>query len=317
MKRATSQLRASLLQASIGLAQLFLLSFCVILIVMSTVTVAQTTYPRVVTLPPATSQTKAMTVNDVIKLSKAGLSDDLIIQQIRKKGQRFDLSTDQLIQLKTAHISDRVIQVMIDPTKDTVPQPAEKMPIPAVSAPTVPVQPAQPQPQANRQDPSSPALPTEIGVYAREKDKWIEVLPEVVNWKTGGVAKSVASIGIVKGDVNGHINGPTSRNRLTTPIEFLIVAPEGVAITEYQLIRLHQHGEDREFRTVTGGVLHVSGGATRDLMPFEGTKIAPRTYKAAFSHSSGAGEYGFLPPGAFTSTNTASSGKIYSFRVIE
>jgi len=57
-----------------------------------------------------------MTVNDVIKLSKAGLSDDLIIQQIRKKGQRFDLSTDQLIQLKTAHISDRVIQVMIDPT---------------------------------------------------------------------------------------------------------------------------------------------------------------------------------------------------------
>jgi len=27
-----------------------------------------------------------MTVNDVIKLSKAGLSDDLIIEQIKKKG---------------------------------------------------------------------------------------------------------------------------------------------------------------------------------------------------------------------------------------
>lgn len=46
-----------------------------------------------------------MTINDVIRLSKAGLSDDLIIEQIKKKGQRFDLSTDQLIQLKAASVS--------------------------------------------------------------------------------------------------------------------------------------------------------------------------------------------------------------------
>jgi hypothetical protein len=61
-----------------------------------------------------------MTVDDVIKLSKAGLSDDVIIQQIKKKGQRFDLSTDQLVQQSNS-VSDRVIQVMIDPTKDPAP----------------------------------------------------------------------------------------------------------------------------------------------------------------------------------------------------
>jgi len=271
---------------------------------------AQTTYPREVYLPPATSQTK-MTVNDVIKLSKAGLSDDLIIQQIKKKGHSFDLSTDQLLQLKAAHVSDRVIQVMIDPKKDTVQSPAEKM-----TAPAAPVQAAQQPLQANPQaDPPSPAMPTEIGVYAKKKDKWTEVLPEVVNWKTGGVVKSVATVGIVKGDVNGHVNGPTSRNHLTTPMELVIVAPEGVAVTEYQLLRLHQHGSDREFRTVTGGVFHVSGGATRDLLQFEGTKVSVRTYKVSLSVS--VGEYGFLPPGAFASTNAASSGKIYSFRVVE
>ena len=124
------------------------------------------------------------------------------------------------------------------------------------------------------------------------------MLPEIVNWKTGGVVKNVATVGIVKGDVNGLV-GATSRNQLTNPIELLIVVPEGVAITEYQLLRLHQHGSDREFRTVTGGVFHVSGGATRDLMPFEPTKVAVRTY--AVSISTGSGEYGFLPPGAFTS----------------
>jgi hypothetical protein len=247
-----------------------------------------------------------MTVDDVIKLSKAGLNDDLIIQQIRKKGQRFDLSTDQLIQLKAASVSERVIQVMIDPTKNTVPPPTAKMSAPA----------SQPPLQAKREaGPPSSGLPTEIGVYAKEKGNWTEVLPEVVNWKTGGVAKSVASVGIVKGDVNGHVNGSTSRNRLTTPIEFLIVVPEGVAITEYQLIRLHRHGGYREFRTVTGGVFHVSGGATRDLMQFEGTKVTARTYVVNLSW--GSGEYGFLPPGAFTSTNAASAGKIYSFGIIE
>ena len=271
---------------------------------------AQTTYPREVYLPPATSQTK-MTVNDVIKLSKAGLSDDLIIQQIKKKGHSFDLSTDQLLQLKAAHVSDRVIQVMIDPKKDTVQSPAEKM-----TPPAAPAQPAQPTLQANpHAEPPSPAMPTEIGVYAKEKGKWTEVLPEIVNWKSGGVVKHVASVGVVKGDLNGHVNGPTSRNHLTTPMEFLIVAPEGEAITEYQLLRLHQHGSDREFRTVTGGVFHVSGGATRDLLQFEGTKIIARTYKVSLSM--GVGEYGFLPPGSFTAASAASSGKLYSFRVIE
>jgi hypothetical protein len=272
------------------------------------VATAQTKYPKTVYLPPTTSQAKPMSVDDVIKLSKAGLSDDLIIQQMRKKGQRFDLSTDQLLQLKAAHVSERVIQVMIEPATDTAPSQAQKMTIPAA-----PVRAAPPPLQADRQDPLISALPTEIGVYAKVNGKWSDVLPEVVNWKSGGVVKHVASVGVVKGDLNGHVNGAASRNRLTIPIEFLIVVPEGVAITEYQLIGLHQHGSYREFRTVTGGVFHVSGGAARDLLQFEGTKIAARTYTVNFSRDS-TGEYGFLPPGAFTSTNAASSGKIYSFR---
>jgi hypothetical protein len=242
---------------------------------------------------------KPMTVQDVIKLSKAGLGDDLIIQQLEKKNQRFDLSTDQLLQLKTAAVSDRVIQVMIDPTLK---------PIPAAVAPAV--VPA-PTPAKAAAAPET----QEIGVYAKVKGAWSEVLPEVVNWKSGGVMKNVATVGIVKEDLNGHVNGPTSRNRVTNPVEFQIVVPDGIAITEYQLLRLHQHGSNREFRTVTGGVFHVSGGATRDLLPFDGTKIAARQYTVTLPVLA-AGEYGFLPPYPATA-NAASSGKIYSFRIIE
>jgi hypothetical protein len=157
----------------------------------------------------------------------------------------------------------------------------------------------------------------EVGVYFKKAEGWADVQPEVVNWKTGGVLKTIGSAGIVKGDVNGHISGPHSPNAVKTPLEFLIYAPEGVAITEYQLLRLRDSKESREFRTVTGGVLHVSGGATRDLLPFESKKIAPRTYVIVLPSIS-TGEYGFLPPGSEMSSHASSSlGKIYSFRVLE
>jgi len=69
--------------------------------------------------PPVakSAATGSLSVEDVIKLSKAGIDDEIIIQQIKKQGQPFDLTTDQLIQLKSASVSSRVIQAMIDPTK--------------------------------------------------------------------------------------------------------------------------------------------------------------------------------------------------------
>jgi hypothetical protein len=83
------------------------------------------------------------------------------------------------------------------------------------------------------------------------------------------------------------------------------------------LLRLRDKNDYREFRTVTGGVFHVKGGATRDLLPFEGSKVASRTFVVTLG-SFGPGEYGFLPPGAFTSASSSSSlGKMYSFSVLE
>jgi len=257
--------------------------------------------PKATAVPEKAAASTGLAVDDVIKMSKAGLSDGIIVQQIRKYGHAFDLTPDQLIQLKTASVSDRVISVMMDPAQPDAPPPLAPVAAPAQAA-------------------VDPSLPTEVGVYAKKQGTWTEVLPEVVNWKTGGVLKSIASAGIVKGDVNGHIEGGNSRNSFTTPIEFLIVAPEGTAITEYQLLRLHQtqNLDSREFRTVTGGIMHVSSGATRDLVPFEGKKISPHVYGVIFPSNLGAGEYGFLPPGAVGSTNGAgSTGKLYSFRVIE
>jgi hypothetical protein len=242
---------------------------------------------------------RRLTIDDIIKLSTAGFSDDVIIEKIKKNGLAFDLSTDQMIQLKSAGVSDKVVQVMLDPAKADAP-----------AAPTA----------AAAKAGSDPSLPDEIGVYYRKQPDtpWGDLLPEVVNWKTGGVMKSFASHGIVKGDVNGHLQGKNSKTVATTATQFMVVAAEGVAITEYQLLKLHENGDNREFRSRTGGVFHASGGDAKDELQFEGTKVAPRHYLIVLPAELKMGEYGLLPPGAVASTNAAgSTGKIYTFRVVE
>lgn len=91
-----------------------------------------------------------MTVNDVIELSRAGVGDDVIIKQIQKKGQHFDLSTSDLLRLKGSGVTNRVIQAMVDPNS-------------VVASPTAPLTPAvqqktDPPPSATPDLPNSPPV---------------------------------------------------------------------------------------------------------------------------------------------------------------
>ncbi len=52
----------------------------------------QTQYPKVIYLGPFPSHGR-MTVDDVIRLSKTGVGDNVIIAQMQKKGEHFDLTT--------------------------------------------------------------------------------------------------------------------------------------------------------------------------------------------------------------------------------
>jgi hypothetical protein len=239
-----------------------------------------------------------LTNESIVKLVKAGLSEDMIVSMVNAQPAKYSLNTDDIVALKTAGVSEKIIVAMV--TRSAAPAPAAPPTPAAAPAPAAPT-----------------GLPNEVGVYYKKGDTWVEVLPEIVNWKTGGFLKSMATAGVVKGDVNGRITGKNSRNTVKTPLEFVIYAPEGVAITEYQLLHLREQSNAREFRTVTGGVFHVSGGATRDLVAFEGKRVASRTFAVTLSNLQ-PGEYGFLPPGAMASGHASSSlGKIYSFRFLE
>jgi len=255
----------------------------------------------------ATAQT-ALTNDTIIKMARAGLSDDIIISTITSQPAKFATGPDELISLKGAGVSDKVIGVMVERMV------AINNSNPAPASPAAPVAPAAPSASPS---PTRGGYPTEVGVYYLKGDQWADLHPEVVNFKTGGVLKSIGTAGIVKGDVNGHVNGEHSSTQLKTPVTLLVYVHEGVDITEYQLLRLRENKDSREFRTVTGGVMHVSGGATRDLLTFESKKIAPRTYQVLLPNIS-SGEFGLLPPAGSDATSSSGRiGKVYSFRIIE
>ena len=224
-----------------------------------------------------TAQTaKVLTNADVVDMVNGKLSDSVIIAEIHKSACKFSTEPTDLIALKKAGVSDAVLEAM---TSAGNPASAPD----SATAATASATPA-----------AAPGLPHEIGVYYKKGDDWLDLPPEVVNWKTGGVLKSMGTAGIVKGDINGNIRGEHAPTNITTPLEFLVIVPEGGYITEYQLIHLRGHKDGREFRTVTGGVFHVSGGATRDVLPFKSDKIADRTFRVQLQGLTG-GEYGFLP----------------------
>jgi hypothetical protein len=249
------------------------------------------------------------TITEIMRMKVAGVSDDVVLAMLKNEGKSYNLTPDELIHLQQAGINETIVRSLLT-VKKAVP---DSTPVSSIAVPPVPKVVARPD-----HAPADPALPTDIGVYAKKADQWIEVLPEIVNWKTGGVVKALVTSGIVKEDVNGHINGADSKASFALPVQFLIVLPEGTAITEYQLLKLRKNSTNREFRTVTGGVFHVSSGATRDLRDFDSQKIAPHTYEITLNPILGAGEYGFLPPGAVGAVNAAGSrGKLYTFRLTE
>ena len=238
--------------------------------------------------------------NDSIeKLVKAGLSDDLIVSTVNASPGTYDTSADGLIALKKAGASDKVISAVLMRASGIEPAAAASTAAPVATS-------------------GLPAGIDDVGVYYKNKSgAWTALMPEIVNFKTGGVLKSIATIGIVKGDMNGHVFGARGKTNLTFPVVLAVYVPEGTAITEYQLLRFRVSGDSREFRSVTGGVMHTSGGAERDSIDFQSEKLAPRVFQITLQPSTGKGEYGLLPPGANGTSNMGSSGKIYSMSISE
>lgn len=66
---------------------------------------------------PVTAATQTLTDQDVIDLHHAGFTDDLIITKIRSARTSFTLSTQNLLELKNMGLSEKVIEAMMEASK--------------------------------------------------------------------------------------------------------------------------------------------------------------------------------------------------------
>lgn len=290
------------------------------------ITVVEAQIMRIDIIMEMLSSDETLTNDSVIQLLKAGIPEDLVISKIRESQHNFDLSVQGMLALKEGGASDRLMRIMMDPAKASEAQAGPEVRTPpavrtaatqaqsAIPAATPSTPKAPPKTPGATNDAADSGFPEEIGVYVKSGKEWVQIQPEVVVWQTGGIFKRFATAGIVQGDVNGRIKGANSENIVKTPLEFAIVAPEGVDIAEYQLIRLREKSDSREFRTVTGGIFSSSGGATRDAIEFEGTKVSNRTFSVKLT-ALDAGEYGFLPTSTAAAGSSANVGKMYTFQV--
>jgi len=235
-----------------------------------------------------------LTNQDVLAMVSMGLSDEVIVDKITATGNTdFDTSVEGLRALKAGKVSDRVIRAMITPPGATS---SPKLGSLSVST------------QEYRE-------PAEAGVFLALNGKLLEIDPEIVGWQTGGVLKTMATLGLDKGHVNGKVMQPRSTVQVMTPVEFVVRTLEGTSVSEFQLLKLYKKGNRREFRAVTGGILHVKGGSERNHVAFTTEKTGTRTWHIRLTELP-LGEYGFLPPG-ISAASIGSSGKIYSFEVVE
>jgi len=233
----------------------------------------------------------ALLSNDtILRMHAAGLGDDLILQTIAAQPGHYDTSADALIALKQAGISSEIMSAIISKGRRQISG-------------------------APHMEPITLAPVNEIGCYYKDSTgRWQPMESEPIHSKSSGWIKNTLSDGIIKTDMNGMVNGPEAKLLLPRPIEFLIYTADGVDAGEYTLIRFRLNGKNRQFRTLTGGVFHSTGGAKDDEVPFTAKKIAPRTWVFTLGRDTPGAEYGILPPGTGNITN---GGKIYTFAISE
>jgi hypothetical protein len=280
---------------------------------------------------PILSAQQTLDNDAVIKLAKAGLSDDLLITTINASPGHYDVSPDGQLALRKANLSDKVVEAIVLKAFAMVPNTAKTPPKVTTDLRPAKVSPDRRPEKVSNDRPFNPlpeypatgpnGLPPgieNVGVYYRNQSgHWIQIPPETVTFQSAARLADIASAGIVRSDLNGKIDGPHARVTAQLPVIFAVYLPVNVAITEFALLELHPTQNERTFLSAEGGFLHTQAKAQRDQIEFLPEKLAPRLYQITLPTDEGNGEFGLLAPGIKRTSNKEVTALIYTVSVTE
>ena len=220
---------------------------------------------------------ESLTVEDVVKLSKAGLSEELIITRIKKNGKAFDFSTEELLELKGTGVSETIIKFLMDPSQPYAPPPPPPPPPPPARPDNIGSTPAPPPPKAPAKqypaDPHASKVPPEPGLYRFPTDAPVKVdIQILLGTKEGpGLGKVVMK----KGKIVAYLVGAASKTRIKEPAPvFYIRLPEGKAIEEIVLLAFSPQAKRREIEMDLKQELKPE-----DRRQFDSLEVGPGVFK--------------------------------------
>jgi hypothetical protein len=280
-----------------------------------------------------------MTNQDVIKLTQAKLSDDLIIAKIQQSKTNFDTSVEALVTLQKVGVSERVIQAMMNPA--AAPQAVAKPTPPPATTPRPATNP--PAPQATNKPAEAPVhksleavaegkpgtfmlrakptpppplraaiktTPQNYGLYTERGGQLlpierIQTKVQLSKWRT--IAGSITKIPFIRQKVDINIPGAHSDMRTDTarPV-FYAFFPPSRDVSKFKLIHCKITGQGFDQRTVSNLSIMFSREQNQDEILCD---IGPTNHKDLYRivprEDLPSGEYSFVEgnPGAQAATN--------------
>ena len=252
-----------------------------------------------------------MTNEEVIMLTQAGLSPSIIIGKIRSGRTDFNLSTDSLIKLKQAGVTDEIVGAMLEAKSGKT-----------VTAGT---------PLA---DPNDPMTKHNYGIYLYEElagsRKMTQLKPTVsAQNRTGGLFTSSLTYGISKVKIKANLPGRNAALQIadTQPsFYFYLDMTSGGLNTasgipsdpsEFTLIRFNQRSDNREVTIGKSNAFGAKGGLSDEyVVQFTTTDLGNGVFKITPSAPLQKGEYGFyLVNSGNSNTSAAVGAKFFDFGV--
>jgi len=276
---------------------------------------------------------KPVTPEDVLTMMSVGLSDSIILAKIHQHNQPIDLSTDDLVRLKKAKVSDAVIRELIDPS--TVPTVAAASSTVVVQNPMYgnggAASGATPGSGDMAGDPNDPLAAHDSGIYVFTADH--DGKPNMVELertsyqgaKTGGMFTSALTYGISKAKSKAIIPGKAASIRVGDPIPvFYFYFDEksaGLSSSSYfsgqnisnpnQFALVHLDA-DKNTRSAEIGEFSMwgasSGNNQKSVVAFKSERVKPGLYKVTLSGPLKPGEYCFMAAPVATSSYAGVAG---------
>jgi hypothetical protein len=257
---------------------------------------------------------EAMTNEEVVSLTKAGLSPTIIIGKIRTSAPGFDLSTDSLIALKQAGVSEEVLAAMLEAKSG---KPVNVTPVEAPAA-----------------DPNDPMAKRGYGIYLYELIRGRRVMTQMrpvvsAQNRTGGVFTNSITYGITKIKQKANLPGRNAELQIprTRPIFYfyLDATTGGLNISsgipadpnEFMLVRFNQRDDNREVTISKQNAFGGKGGLSDEyVVPFDSEDLGNGIFRVTPRTELKKGEYAFFLINSGNSNANAAIGvKFFDFGI--